>query len=108
MSSIMYGIWVVKSVLASSLSGLHTIVDAATYYSTPNDGDTIRLEAHAVVSANPMYESVDVPTRNAYEEVHAFATKAVPSGNADAALYTYVPPTVSFTLHAPFICVVLL
>ena len=85
------------------LASIYTIVDAATYYSTPNDGDTIRLEAHAVVSPNPMYESLDVPTRNVYEEVHDFETKAVPSGNADAALYTYVPPTVSFALHTSFV-----
>ena len=72
-----------------------TVVNTATYYSAPGDGDTIQLEAHALVSPNPMYESVDVPTRHAYEEVHDFETKAVPNGNDDVALYSYVPPTVS-------------
>ena len=88
--------------------GMCTVVNVATYYSAPGDGDTIHLEAHALVSPNPMYESLDVPTRHAYEEVHDFETKAVPNGSDDVALYSYVPPTVSLVgTHTVYTCLIL-
>ena len=89
------------------------VVGVSAYYSTPdNYDDTIRfyngpvspnpmyecLEDRTPVSPNPMYEAVDVPNRNAYEEVPDFETKAVPNGIADVALYSYVPSTVSSLL----------
>ena len=75
------------------------VVGASVYYSTPNNEDTIRLEGHTqLVSNNPMYESIDVPNGNAYEEAPDFKTKAVSNGNADATIYSYVPSNVSFTV----------